>query len=109
MADRVCVKFSQSAYDDLRGILDRYSSGYSSKQVPMVGMQLVAEILARVDQLTMFPDSGRVVPEFEVPSLRELKHPPFRIVYRHAECAVTIVRVWRSERPMDSMPEDAGI
>ncbi|MCL2504322.1 MAG: type II toxin-antitoxin system RelE/ParE family toxin [Coriobacteriia bacterium] len=90
MVDRVCVKFSQSAYDDLRGILD----WYSSKQLPMVGVRLVAEILARVDQLTTSPESGRVVPEFEVPSLRELKYPPFLIVYRHAEGAVTIVRVW---------------
>jgi len=43
---------------------------------------------------------GRVVPEFEQPFLRELIHPPFRIVYRREPRRVRIVRVWRSERQM---------
>jgi len=39
-----------------------------------------------------------VVPEFDQPFLRELIHPPFRIVYRRDPKRVRIVRVWRSER-----------
>jgi len=42
-----------------------------------------------------------VVPEFDTTWLRELAHPPFRIVYRRDELSVTIVRVWRSERLLD--------
>ena len=49
----------------------------------------------------MFPDSGKVVPELETPWLRELEHPPFRIVYRRDETVVTVMRVRRSERLMD--------
>lgn len=79
---------------------------YSSQQVPDVGRRLVAAIIERAEQLAMFPDSGRVVPEFETPWLRELELPPFRIVYRRDEAVVTVVRVWRSERLMD--PDLAG-
>jgi hypothetical protein len=39
-----------------------------------------------------------VVPEFDQPFLRELIHPPFRVVNRRDAQRVRIVRVWRSER-----------
>ena len=71
---------------------------YESQGIPQVGSRVVAEILARVETLGDLPDSGRVVPEFEQASLRELIHPPFRIVYRRAASHVQVVRVWRSER-----------
>lgn len=35
----------------------------------------------RLRQLEMFPLSGRVVPEYGVPLLREIVEPPYRIVY----------------------------
>jgi plasmid stabilization system protein ParE len=97
MAARGDVGFAKSAEDDLADIL----AWYSSQQVPEVGTRLVASIIAHVEQLATFPDSGKVVPEFETPWLRELELPPFRIVYRRDDGAVTIVRVWRSERLMD--------
>ena len=54
--------------------------------------------MSRIETLGDLPDSGRVVPEFDQPSIRELIHPPFRIVYRRGTDAVQVVRVWRSER-----------
>ena len=50
---------------------------------------------------------GRVVPEFEQPFLRELIHPPLRIVYRREPRRVRIVRVWRSERQMRQFADPA--
>jgi toxin ParE1/3/4 len=100
MARRFRVEFARSARDDLRAI----SEWYLSQEAPDVGKRLVAEILGRIDQLAVFPDSGKVVPEFEIPWLREIQHPPFRIIYRRDEGLVTIVRVWRSERLMVSEP-----
>ncbi len=66
--------------------------------VPEVGKRLVQEIFQRVQALNDHPDIGRVVPEFDQPFLRELVHPPFRIVYRRDPDRVRVVRVWRSER-----------
>jgi len=97
MAKRYEINFAASAQDDLVDIL----AWYTSQAVPEVGNRLVAEVIRRVEQLAMFPDSGKVVPEFETPWLRELELPPFRIVYRRDRTVITIVRVWRSERLMD--------
>jgi len=97
MASRCEVELAESAEDDLRGIL----AWYSSQQVPEVGAGMVAAIIEHVESLAAFPDSGRVVPEFETPWLREVQLPPYRIVYRHEDDMVTVVRVWRSERLMD--------
>ncbi len=38
------------------------------------------------------------MPEFELDWLREVIHPPYRIVYRLDPQQVRILRVWRSER-----------
>ena len=98
MPAHVSIEFAESALGDLSAIL----AWYSSQQVPEVGSRLVAAVLERVEQLALFPESGKVVPEFETPWLRELELPPFRIVYRSDEATVTVVRVWRSERLMDT-------
>jgi toxin ParE1/3/4 len=97
MMGDVRVDLAQSALDDLADIIE----WYTAQGVPHVGVRLVTEIRERLRQLAEFPDSGRTVPEFDTPWLRELEHPPLRIVYRRDEGAVTVVRVWRSERLMD--------
>jgi toxin ParE1/3/4 len=88
------IEFAESALCDLEDIL----AWYAGQQVPEVGERLVRELFARTEQLTDFPESGRVVPEFGVKTIRELIHPPFRLVYRIDSTTIRIVRVWRSER-----------
>jgi toxin ParE1/3/4 len=100
MARRKAIEFAVSAVDDLEEIRD----WYAEQQVPDVGMRLLREIFERVGQLADFPESGRIVPELAIPRLRELVHPPFRIVYRIDDARIVIVRVWRSERLL-KMPE----
>jgi toxin ParE1/3/4 len=88
------VRFAESALSDLAGIQE----WYAAKGCPAVGDRLTAEIFQRVEVLADHPDIGRIVPEFGQPFLRELIHPPFRIVYRRESKRVRVVRVWRSER-----------
>ena len=66
-----------------------------------MGERLVREIVAAVERLADYPESGRVVPEFDDPQLREIIHPPFRIVYRLDPERARIVRVWRGERLLE--------
>jgi len=66
--------------------------------VTEVGAKRVAEVFQRVQALAEHPDMGRVAPEFDQPFLRELVHPPFRIVYRRDSQRVRMVRIWRNER-----------
>lgn len=98
MAGRISL--AESAVGDLQGIRD----WYASQSAPDVGERLIREILAALDQLAEFPASGRVVPEFEQPWLRELIRPPFRVVYRVDGERIRVVRVWRSERLMPERP-----
>ncbi len=91
---RVVISFAESALRDLEEI----KVSYAGHGVSDIGERLVAEIFQRVEMLVDHPDIGRVVPEFEQSFLRELIHPPLRIVYRHDTKRVKVVRVWRSER-----------
>jgi len=90
------ILFAESAVTDLEEIR-KY---YLEQQVPEVGDRFVREIIALIEELPSHPDRGRVVPEFSQSKLRELIHPPFRIVYCRDSQSLSIVRVWRSERLM---------
>ena len=91
---RITIGFAESALRDLEDV----QAWYAEQGVPEIGTKLVEEVFQRVQVLSDHPDMGRVVPEFDQPFLRELIHPPFRIVYRRDPQRVRIVRVWRSER-----------
>ena len=90
----VSIRFADSAVADLEAL----RTWYSNQGVPEVGNRIVKDIFRRIEALRDYPEMGRIVPEFTQPHLRELIHPPFRIVYRYDSRSVRIVRVWRSER-----------
>lgn len=90
----VSIRFADSAVADLEAL----RTWYSDQGVPEVGIGIVKDIFRRIEALRDYPEMGRIVPEFTQPYLRELIHPPFRIVYRCDSRRVRIVRVWRSER-----------
>jgi toxin ParE1/3/4 len=100
MTSQRTVTFAESALHDLEEIRD----WYAEQQVPGVGDKLLEELVSRIERLIDFPESGRIVPEFGIANLREIIHPPFRIVYRLDANRIRIVRVWRSERLLQ-LPE----
>jgi plasmid stabilization system protein ParE len=91
---KVAILFSESAVSDL----EELKTWYAEQGVPDVGDRFVMEIIEKIETLRDHPDIGRIVPEFEQRVLREIIHPPFRIVYRHEPKKVRVVRVWRTER-----------
>ena len=96
MSNRITITLAESAIQDLTDIREYYHA----QEVPEVGDRFVKEIISSVEELAIHPDRGRIVPEFNRPQLRELIHPPFRIVYRRYKEKISVVRVWRSERLM---------
>jgi toxin ParE1/3/4 len=94
MARKKTIAFAASAAGDLEAI----RTWYVDQQVPDVGERLLGEIVAQIERLTDFPESGRIVPEFGITTLREIIYPQFRIIYRLDMSKIRIVRVWRSER-----------
>lgn len=101
------LRVAKSALDDLRAIQEHYAE----LDVPHIGDGFIAAILEHFEMLALHPDAGRVVPEFSLPHIREVIHAPFRVVYlREVEPgetggAVTLIRVWRSERQL-KLPGD---
>lgn len=94
MPAKAAISFAISAVTDLEDIQEYYTK----ENVPHTGKRLVGEVIAQIERLADHPLSGRIVPEFNVEHLREIIHPPFRIVYRYDTKRVRVVRIWRSER-----------
>jgi plasmid stabilization system protein ParE len=90
----VNLSFSKLAIEDLKGIKEYYLE----QGVPQIGQDFVAAIVEHIETLSAHPDIGRVVPEFNDDSIRELIHSPFRVVYLREIESIKIIRVWRSER-----------
>jgi addiction module RelE/StbE family toxin len=94
MPAKAAISFAISAVTDLEDI----QGYYDNEAAPHVGKRLTGEIIAEIERLADHPLSGRVVHEFNIEHLREIIHPPFRIVYKYDKKRVRIVRIWRSER-----------
>jgi toxin ParE1/3/4 len=87
--------WAPSARLDLREL-----ASYIAEYRPRASASFVKNVFRMVENLSDFPKSGRVVPEFNDPSIREVIRKPCRIVYRvkPKEHIVEIVRVWHAAR-----------
>ena len=83
------IVFSNSAWEDLDSITD-----YISLDSPRYAQEFSSRIIERIEQLKDFPESGRVVPEFQNETLRELIYGKYRIVYRnYSNRKIVILRI----------------
>lgn len=87
------IIWSPQAIDDVLGI-QAYIRPDSERYADLV----VRRIVASVERLALFPESGRMVPERRDPEIREVILRPFRIVYRYRGSVVEIVTVFRGSR-----------
>jgi plasmid stabilization system protein ParE len=89
------VKFSPSAQSDIEDIV-RYISIDDPDQALRFGRFLINHARG----LAQFPERGRVVPEFDDDSIRELIVRKYRIVYRlnYDDRVVEVVRFWHAAR-----------
>lgn len=87
--------WSPASRDDLHDIV-RFISRDSPQRAEVFGYRLIAE----TDKLQDFPEIGRVVPEYTIPTIREIIVRSYRIVYRvnHERRLVEIARVWHAAR-----------
>lgn len=92
------IAWSPQSLQDLEGIR-AYIAQDSVRYADLVAQRIVAA----VERLGPFPESGRVVPELDKPEIREVIVKPYRIVYRHRPGLVEIATVFRSSRQMPEM------
>ena len=95
------VVWSPEALRDLEAIRD-----YIARDSAAYADLVVRRIVAAVERLRMFPESGRVVPERTDPSIREVIVRPYRVVYRLHDSTVQIVTVFRASRLFTLPTED---
>jgi plasmid stabilization system protein ParE len=97
----VKILISESAFTDLEDIKDYYKA----QGVADIGNNFIKEIFTHIESLKTHPKIGRMVSEFNQSLIREIIHPPFRVVYIIEQKSIQIIRVWRSERLL-KMPEN---
>jgi toxin ParE1/3/4 len=91
----VKIIWTDFAIEDLRMIHD-----YISKDSKTYADRFVDKIIRRVDQLENFPKSGRVVPEFNSETIRELIEGNYRIIYQIKSEYIGIARIHHSARQL---------
>jgi len=94
------VIWSPQALRDLESIRDLIA-----QDSPLYAGLVVQRLVASVERLGVFPESGRIVPEVRRPDVREVIRSPYRIVYRLREDVVEITTVFRSSRLFHGRPE----
>jgi plasmid stabilization system protein ParE len=90
---RAAIVWSVQAVDDLTDIHD-----YVARTSPRYASVLAGRLIDAVDRLREFPESGRVLPELADPTVREVIHGSYRIVYELRSDRVEILTVFRASR-----------
>jgi prevent-host-death family protein len=90
---RMKIRWSPLAVSRITDIGDYIAIDY-----PERALRIVKEIIRSVSRLKQFPKSGRIVPEFENPDIREVLHPPYRILYQEYGDAIEILTVMHSRQ-----------
>ena len=89
------IRWSPSSISDLEAICSFISKG-STFYARIFGQR----ILRLVQGIPSFPESGRIVPEYQRQDLREKIYKNYRIVYRIREDAIEVVTITHSAKPL---------
>ena len=90
------IRWSGPAIRELEAAL-----GFIAKDNQQAADRMAGAVFKAATRLQRFPASGRMVPELEDPSLREVIHEPFRVIYQQREGSVEILAVVRTEQEPD--------
>jgi len=96
------IRWTPQALDDLAAIRD-----YVARDSTHYATLLVERLFAAVDRLSAFPESGRIVPEFQRPDLREVILGSYRIVYRLRDRRAEVLTVFHGARLFPKTVEGA--
>ena len=96
------IRWTPQAVEDLEAI-HKYVARDSSHYATL----LVERLFTAVDRLTTFPESGRIVPEFQRADLREVILGSYRIVYRLRDGHAVILTVFHGARLFPKTVEGA--
>ena len=87
------VTWSPEAIRDVESI-----RAFIAQDSPVHAELVARRIVAAVERLHFFPESGRMVPERQDPEIREIIVVPYRLVYRLRNGIVEVATVFRGSR-----------
>lgn len=101
------VFWAVGARRDLRDIIE-----FISRDSTIYAVATSERVLDATERLREFPQLGRIVPEYEDPSIRELIVGNYRIVYRLRRKQVVIAAISHARRDLErrrrEVPWDMG-
>ena len=83
--------------DTAQGHLDAIHH-YIAQNSPEYAKQMVDRLTRRSQQIAKFPQSGRVVPEYQMEQVREVIERPYRIIYYIKPDQVDVLAVVHAAR-----------
>src|SRR5215831_20965330 len=95
------IRWTQRARDDLREI-----HAFIARNSPRAAEALVERLLTATERLALFPESGRVVPEFPTLGYREIIVSSYRVLYRLEGNTAWMVAVVHGRRRLRDEPDD---
>ena len=93
------IKWTIQAADDLESIVN-----FISSDSVHYAKLLASDIIEAIERLALFPESGRIVPEFTIREIREIREILFgnyRIIYRYKKEIIEILTIYHSSRLLD--------
>lgn len=82
------VHWTDTAIGHLRGI-----HAYIKLSSLEYALRVVDRLTRRSQQIGNFPQSGRIVPEVDLPQIREVLEGPFRIIYHIKPDQIDVIAV----------------
>ncbi len=92
------IKWTDPSVRDLENIYE-----YIKKDSEYYAAIFVEKIIKAPEILVKYPEIGRIVPEYEEETLRELIISPYRIIYRINIDFVSILTVIHSSRDLEQI------
>jgi toxin ParE1/3/4 len=94
------VRWTDTAVRHLTAIHDAIA-----RDSPIYARRMVDRLTRRSMQIAEQPQSGRMVPEYDDPNIRELIERPYRIIYRIMPGAIDVLAVMHGARLLPDEPE----
>jgi toxin ParE1/3/4 len=92
------LTWTNQALDDLDAICS-----FIGRDAPRYAQSFAARVLQATERLAQFPNSGRMVPEFGDPELREIIVQSYRVIYRVWSDEAEIITVHHGARRLQRL------
>ncbi len=92
----VKIIWSETALQDVKEIIT-----FISKDSDFYAINFTSKIISSVDILKVFPEIGRIVPEYENIMIREILYRNYRVVYQIEKNDIEILTVFHGSKLLE--------